>query len=385
MADSVKPLVSIIVPIFNVENYIDECLESITTQSYKNIEIILVDDASSDSSSEKSDDWATKDSRITVVHKKKNAGLNMARKTGFDASHGQYITFLDSDDLFHKDNVSESLGILNDTGVDIVIYASKEFSDKTRKYLPRRDDSRSQIKKLTNKADIAEYAFFGDGNFPGVQYVTVWGKLYDRKIVERIDWDVANYRFYEDGFWTPQALLESNSITILTRPLMYYRRNIGYGVSGENLGNRLSGNSMNGKSIGYMELIEEMEGCYLELSRKHGFNAKYDERIRKQSFLSKVWRIDNLARAGLLEAENNNKFVSQVLSEYINSKNEHIGNLDTMIKNLNRSLSEIKGYLAERDQEVLRLGQKLEELSGIRRSAKLLIGNIKRRATKPRS
>ena len=89
--------VSIVVPVYNVEKYLDRCIESIVNQTYKNLEIILVDDGSTDSCPQMCDEWGLKDSRIKVVHKE-NAGLGMARNTGIDNALGEYIFFFGSDD-----------------------------------------------------------------------------------------------------------------------------------------------------------------------------------------------------------------------------------------------------------------------------------------------
>lgn len=95
--------VSIIVPCFKVDKYIDRCMESIVNQTLKYIEIILVDDLSPDNTPCKCDEWAKKDSRIIVVHKKENEGLGFARNTGLQYAHGEYVAFLDSDDWFERD------------------------------------------------------------------------------------------------------------------------------------------------------------------------------------------------------------------------------------------------------------------------------------------
>lgn len=97
-------LVSVIVPIYNVEKYLDRCIKSIVEQSYINIEILLVDDGATDSSGKMADVWAKKDSRIKVIHRK-NGGLSAARNTGIDAANGEYLLFVDSDDWIHKDMI----------------------------------------------------------------------------------------------------------------------------------------------------------------------------------------------------------------------------------------------------------------------------------------
>lgn len=97
-----KYLISVIVPVYNVEKYLDECVESIINQTYKNLEIILVDDGSPDHCPDMCEKWAEKDSRIKVVHKK-NGGLSSARNAGLDVAQGDYIGFIDSDDFIDND------------------------------------------------------------------------------------------------------------------------------------------------------------------------------------------------------------------------------------------------------------------------------------------
>jgi len=379
-AKNLLPLVSIIVPVFNVEKYLGQCIESALTQIYPNLEIILVDDKSSDKSGQIADGYAKKDARVHVIHKSKNEGLNMARKTGFDASHGRYITFLDSDDFFHQDNVAHSLRTLINNNADVVVYATREFSDQDAKDELLISDVNYEEAYLTNKKRIAQYAFFGEGNLPGIKHMTVWSKLYDRALVEQVDWGIANYRIYEDSFWTPQVYLKSNKIVLMSAQLIYYRRNLAYGVAGNNLGNRLTGNSINGKAVGYLEYIELLHEFYLKLARDNGFESKLDEEIDRQILISKTWRIDNLVKASLLESEDNLKFVLQVLPQYIEAKNKHISNLDARIEYLNQSLAGVDQKITDLENANAQLQQQLTELSGVKRSVRLLAGNLKRKA-----
>lgn len=103
-----NPLISVIVPVYKVEKYLDQCVDSIVNQTYKNLEIILVDDGSPDGCPEMCDDWAKKDSRIKVVHKE-NGGLGNARNAGLAVSKGEYIGFIDSDDWCEPDMFQELL------------------------------------------------------------------------------------------------------------------------------------------------------------------------------------------------------------------------------------------------------------------------------------
>lgn len=119
--EDVKGLISIIVPIYSVENYIDRCLESIVSQTYKNLEIILVDDESPDNCPYICDQWAQKDERIHVIHKK-NQGLGMARNSGMEIAHGEYICFCDSDDYISREMIEICYRKAKEYSTDMVCY-----------------------------------------------------------------------------------------------------------------------------------------------------------------------------------------------------------------------------------------------------------------------
>lgn len=104
-------LLSVIVPVYNVKSYIDRCIRSILTQSYRDIELVLIDDGSTDGSSLLCDEWAKKDKRIVVVHKV-NEGVSAARNTGLDVAKGDFITFVDSDDFIAPETYSENMSYL---------------------------------------------------------------------------------------------------------------------------------------------------------------------------------------------------------------------------------------------------------------------------------
>ena len=114
MAVASTPLITVIVPIYNVENYLKKCLNSIINQQYKKLEILLIDDGSTDLSGKIADEYAAKDNRIKVVHKK-NGGLSDARNYGLKIMTGEYVTFIDSDDYVTEDYVSYMYGLLEKT------------------------------------------------------------------------------------------------------------------------------------------------------------------------------------------------------------------------------------------------------------------------------
>ena len=111
-------LISVIIPIYNVEAYLDECIASVIAQTYSNLEIILVDDGSPDNCPQMCDEWAAKDSRIRVIHKE-NGGLSDARNAGIDIATGEYIAFVDSDDWIEPEMYEIMLAALKNENADI--------------------------------------------------------------------------------------------------------------------------------------------------------------------------------------------------------------------------------------------------------------------------
>ena len=115
-----QPTISVIIPVYNVEQYLDRCVASVVKQTYKNLEIILVDDGSPDNCPAICDKWATKDNRIIVIHKE-NEGVSLARNSALDIAKGDYVCFVDSDDYVEKDFVSDLLDGITKNDADISI------------------------------------------------------------------------------------------------------------------------------------------------------------------------------------------------------------------------------------------------------------------------
>ena len=125
----VKDLVSVVVPIYNVEKYLNRCLESIVAQTYQNLEIILVDDGSPDGCPQLCEDWAKKDTRIKVIHKE-NAGLGMARNTGIENAAGEFICFFDSDDYIAPETIQKCITAITAEQADVVAYGMLRVNQK---------------------------------------------------------------------------------------------------------------------------------------------------------------------------------------------------------------------------------------------------------------
>lgn len=168
--------VSIIVPIYNVEQWLDECVQSIVKQTYKNIEIILVDDGSTDNSGKICEEWKIRDKRIAVVHKT-NGGLSSARNAGLDNCTGDYITFVDSDDYIHSDTIKHMLKDMKDKNVSIVRCAMNKIVNG--KVIDSRDINQE---KLFLKQEMLERFFYYQDGFCG----SVCDKLFKAEIFKTL-------------------------------------------------------------------------------------------------------------------------------------------------------------------------------------------------------
>ena len=125
-------LVSMIIPVYGVEVYLGECLETVLNQTYKNLEIILIDDESPDRCPEICDQYAQKDERIKVIHQK-NGGAANARNHGLDMATGEYICFIDSDDKIENNYVEKLLGAIKENKAEVVVCSFKQwYKDKTQ-------------------------------------------------------------------------------------------------------------------------------------------------------------------------------------------------------------------------------------------------------------
>lgn len=131
-------LVSVVLPIYNVEKYLDRCINSVVNQTYKDLEIILIDDGSPDGCPERCDDWAKKDKRIRVIHRN-NAGLGYARNTGIENASGEYICFFDSDDYIVRDTIEKAYSVAKKNNSDMVLFGHYDVNAQgktVRTYIP---------------------------------------------------------------------------------------------------------------------------------------------------------------------------------------------------------------------------------------------------------
>ena len=174
--DFLMTKVSIIIPVFNTQKYLHECLDSVINQTYKDVEIILVDDGSTDESGSICDDYAKKNERIKVFHIS-NSGLSHARNIGIDNATGEYIVFQDSDDYIELKMTEDMILEVEKNNSDLVICGHKQFFDKPEKKPINKNFNK---KKYTNRKDFLNdfYKYFP------ITSNSAWGKLYKAKLIK---------------------------------------------------------------------------------------------------------------------------------------------------------------------------------------------------------
>lgn len=180
-------LITVIVPVFNVEKYLVQCIESIINQSYRNIEIILIDDDSTDNSGAICDSFAQKDERIIVLHKENN-GQGAARNDGIDIAKGRYIAFVDSDDYIETDMLMKLYSVMKKTNGDISVCGICAVSDKSKSYNILKCDSEYIL--LTK--DEAIPMLLDDIGLT----CSVWNKLFKREVIG--EFRLEEGKIYED-------------------------------------------------------------------------------------------------------------------------------------------------------------------------------------------
>lgn len=208
------PKISVIVPVYNVEKYLHRCVDSIINQTYKDIEIILVDDGSTDRGGEICDNYAKLDNRIKVIHKK-NGGLSDARNIGIENSTGEYISFVDSDDYIHYDMIKRLYINIKECKANISICGYLE----TYENIDVINENELIINNIKYFNNIEALNLLYDKKM-GVNFVVSWGKLYEKNLFENILFPKA--KLHEDQFTTYKLFFESKKIVYDSSKLYFY-------------------------------------------------------------------------------------------------------------------------------------------------------------------
>lgn len=223
-------LISVVLPIYNVEKYLDRCVNSIVCQTYKDLEIILVDDGSSDRCPEKCDEWAKKDERIRVIHKK-NAGLGYARNTGIENASGEYICFFDSDDFIKEDTIEKVYAIAREHNCDIVLFGHYEVNEQGKiieTYIP---ESKNQIYEGSEIQNQFLPNLISDDPVTGEcsnLRMSAWSSLYSMQMILKYDWKFVSEReiISEDVYSLLRLYKYVNKIGIISEAFYFHCENV---------------------------------------------------------------------------------------------------------------------------------------------------------------
>ena len=202
-----KPLVSVIVPVYKVEPYLERCLDSLADQTLKEIEIIVIDDGSPDRCGEICDAYAAKDARFRVVHQE-NCGLSAARNVGIELAQADYLMFVDSDDWVHPDYCRLPYEAAVEHGAELVMFQYRRIEkEKERLWLPDEPEG------IKSQDDGIRILFQGAG-------MVAWNKLYHNRLFREIRFPEG--RFFEDNAVAHRIVYSAQKIFFLRCPLYYY-------------------------------------------------------------------------------------------------------------------------------------------------------------------
>ncbi|MBQ5560820.1 MAG: SP_1767 family glycosyltransferase [Lachnospiraceae bacterium] len=211
-------MISVIVPVYHVEEYLDQCVQSLLNQTYKDLEIILVDDGSADLCSSMCDAFAKNDSRVKVIHKE-NGGLSDARNVGLDAATGDYIAFVDSDDYVHSEMFEVMLPFLErNPDIDIAMCRYTKVEE---------DDNSMHLEHAAKDFYMLDHDNLIKDMFSDQyeMFVVVWNKLYRRKVWEQLRFPLGKLR--EDEFVSYKYLYEQQRVGVFYDKFYHYRQRKG--------------------------------------------------------------------------------------------------------------------------------------------------------------
>lgn len=291
--------VSVIVPVYNVQGYLKKCIESIINQTYTNLEIILVNDGSTDKSGQICDEFAEKDLRIKVCHKV-NGGLSDARNRGIDMATSEWITFIDSDDYVASDYIEYLFKLIQDYDGDIAIATFKYVTNQKEI-----DHANGEVVAMSKEVAL-ERMLLNDGFDMGA-----WAKMYRTEYFKNIRYPVG--KLFEDSGTTYKLIDQANKIIFGSKAIYYYINRVDSIVNG----------SFNPRKFDLIEMNEEMN----EFIEKKYPNLTYASKRRL------IWAYFSTLNQVL--ASDNKKIISKyapLLVEYIKGQKEFIKTMDKLPK-----------------------------------------------------
>ncbi len=211
-------MISVIIPVYKAETFFDECVSSILEQSYRDFELILVDDGSPDNCPAMCDSWAKSDARVKVIHKL-NGGVSSARNAGLNAASGEYVCFVDSDDTLPKDALEKLIRIIEDKKTDLVV------GDFQFQYGDRMVSHASRLSEGMYESEQMRGIFIDDGTLSGFLLGSACGSLYKRCIIQDNElFFLEGLKNNEDGLFNFEYMLVAKSIYVVNTVVYNYRQ-----------------------------------------------------------------------------------------------------------------------------------------------------------------
>ena len=266
------PLVSIVVPVYNVSHYIERCVTSLISQKYKRIEIILVDDGSSDNSGSIIDDFSQKDSRVKCIHKN-NSGVSAARNTGIDAANGEYVMFVDGDDWVETDYVSYF--------VNLVIQNKASIGMGTEYFTWKNAENDYEVKEEIISAEKATEDIYNDKIF-----VAVWNKIYKKSLLNKVTFS-ADIWYGEGMLFNIECLQLVDSVVIGNKKVYHQTFNPNSAMRNFNLESNYCG----------------IASMWLQRSKWKKSNYRIEEEWKYHRYRFNRTILDGIVRTG--QAQNN--------------------------------------------------------------------------------
>jgi len=265
-------MISIIVPVYNVEAFLLECLESITAQTFSDFEAILVDDGSTDSSGKICDDYPLKDNRFRVIHQP-NAGLGPARNTGIEASSGQYVMFVDSDDVIAPTLVETLFNLLISSSADVAVTGHVRADEQGN---PVDQANGAEGIQIISGSDSVSKCFFGTP-YERIVFSVAWAKLYSREIIHSLR--AGSYYSGQDLNFNFQVYQRVSSVAFQDVRKYYWRQR--------------------SSSITHADNSRQQYWRFLSIADLDGVFSRGERNLFRSLYLRKVYRVMSTIRLHL--------------------------------------------------------------------------------------
>lgn len=303
-------LITVIVPVYNVEKYINACVDSLIDQTYKNIEIILVDDGSKDKSGAICDDYAASDTRIKVIHKQ-NEGLGFARNTGLKAAQGKFVTFIDSDDKADVDLIEKLVNGIREFDCDTCIGGFKRILENNTVCFEERYD-----KTLYKGKDVYDKLFARMlGSAPDrhdAVRMSVWNVMYSMDIIRKHNIEFPSERIFisEDIIWDSEYYKYAKKASVISSTAYNYR------ITPGSLTQKYKPDMLEKICVLYSEMCNRLSNDEIKIKRlQRQFFVNLRTCIKQENF-SVSRKSDTEIKAAIKEIVNNH-VVETVSEEYL--------------------------------------------------------------------